>query len=103
MSDAHRFARHLVLSEIGPEGQAKFNAMECHVPPGRSGDVAADYLQRAGATIRDGSNVIPISTTTETPQNRIAVDTLHGILGALEALRRELGMPSHEPLGLDSK
>lgn len=103
MSDAHRFARHLVLAEIGPEGQAKLNAMEFTVPLGRGGEIAAEYLQRAGASAHDGSTVIPMSTTESSAQTRIAIDTLHGTLGALEALRRELGLKPQPPLGLVSK
>lgn len=100
MSDAHRFARHLVLAEIGPDGQEKINRMEFDVPAGRSGAVACDYMLRAGATMTDGSSVIPISETHGTAETRIALDTIHGALGALEALRRVLGKTPHEPLGL---
>lgn len=103
MSQAHRFARHLVLSEIGPEGQSKLNAMEFAVPTGRGGRIAAEYLRRAGAKAKTGSTMIPISSSDSTPQTRVAIDTTHGILGALEALRRELGMKPQPPLKIDSK
>ena len=92
-----------MLAEIGPEGQAKLNAMEFAVPPGQGGEVAAEYLQRAGASARNGSTVIPMSAAESSTQTRIAIDTLHGTLGALEALRRELGMKPQTPLGLVSK
>lgn len=103
MSDAHRFARQLVLAEIGPEGQSKLNAMEFAVPPGPGGKIAAEYLRRAGATEREGSSMAPIANTENPPQHRIAIDTTHGILGALEALRRELGMAPRPPLTLASE
>ncbi|MFK8003897.1 MAG: hypothetical protein AB8H86_30315 [Polyangiales bacterium] len=103
MSDAHRFARQLVLAEIGPEGQSKLNAMEFAVPPEPGGKIAAEYLRRAGAKEREGSSTIPIADAESQPQNRIAIDTTHGILGALEALRRELGMTPRPPLTLVSE
>ena len=102
-SEAHRFARHLVLAEVGPEGQAKLNALALDVPSGRGGDVAAEYLRRAGVYIEKGASVIPVSDTTGDDKDRIAVDTIHGTLAALEALRRGLGMPPHEPLCLESR
>ena len=89
-----------MLAEIGPEGQATINAMTFTVPSGRAGDIAAEYLERAGARTQKGSTMIPIATHSSPPQTRIAVDTIHGILGALEALRRELGMSPSDPLGL---
>lgn len=91
-----------MLAEIGPDGQSKLSAMEFAVPSGPGGDIAAEYLRRAGATAKDGSPVIPIARAASAPKTRIAIDTTHGILGALEALRRELGMKPLPPLTLGS-
>ena len=96
MSDAHRYARHWVIREIGPAGQARLGAAHLRVPPGTSGDVAACYLQRAGVRVdEDGSPLLPGSTT---PELGIALDTLHGCLNALEAVRRIVGLAPAEAL-----
>jgi len=103
-----RFARHLLLPEIGLSGQEKLVRTWVHAA--RDADagsltVAREYLQRAGVTLtapgtdERGALDLPteasVSEFAGSPELLEAARALKGSLAAVEAIKRalELGQP----------
>ena len=58
-----RFARHLLLVEIGDEGQAKLCAASVSASPGgdpRAARWALEYLRRAGVAPKPGGSLVAV-------------------------------------------
>jgi len=99
-----RFARQLLLTEIGPSGQERLCASRVRVPPGadpRAGAVARDYLERAGVSVLSGdghANALPVPAAEAVraiagaPALEEAAAALCGALAAVEAIKAELGV-----------
>ena len=96
--DRHRFARQLLIAEIGPKGQRALGEARFAKGPGVAATTAADYLERAGVRLEEGSRTIPLATASRSHSPRIALDMCNGALGALEAMRRVLGLEAQPAL-----
>lgn len=116
-ADRQRYARHLLLVEIGEAGQARLRAAPLQLPVDadpRASSVAREYLERAG--VGEGAGERGGTGGTAVPQlNRDAVRVFAGdpqlehaaaaVLGALhavEVIKAELGLgtPLQLPAGL---
>lgn len=106
-----RFTRQRQLREVGIAGQRRLEESVAVVPPGRAGEVAADYLTRAGVQVHvglapqpavdddraplwgAGSTVSPSSLNVSAPcAYRGPSEYLTGSLAALEHVRLVLGL-----------
>lgn len=107
-SDARRrFARHLLLAEVGELGQSRLCAHDVEVVgDGRAAEVATLYLTRAGVTVREGaSHEVPvpppehIDALAGRPELREASAFLAGAFTAVEEIKRTLavGTPGSLP------
>src|SRR5690606_27955969 len=56
-----RFARQQLLPEVGPEGQARLSAHRFSAGDDRASEVAALYLERAGARRVVDARALPVS------------------------------------------
>jgi molybdopterin-synthase adenylyltransferase len=89
--DRARYARHLLLSEIGEAGQAKLCAARVHPAAGDEGvaRTALDYLARAGVqTAEDG---VAVALADREQALRVAgdeslVEAARALLGAIAAV-----------------
>jgi hypothetical protein len=118
-AERQRYARHLLLSEVGEAGQERLMRAAVQLPVDaapRPAAVARDYLERAG--MRPGNSdrsERPVRSPCDPQLNREAVRALAGdatlepaaaaLLGALyavEAIKAELGLgaPLQLPAGL---
>lgn len=93
-----RYARHLLLAEIGPEGQARLCAASYRVEGDSSAArVAVDYIERAGVgcaaegSVGDVALSVPSSEAVDAlagrPELREAAAALAGALAAVEAVK----------------
>lgn len=88
-----RWARHELLPEVGPTGQAKLRAATRAVPAGARGAVAGDYLARAGLTVDPSGAPMPaVEVLAGRPELEAAADMVAGAWMALEAIKDELGV-----------
>lgn len=108
-----RFARHLLLPEIGLEGQERLSAACVSLAQGadvRAAAVAREYLERAGLRVQEGApRVVPLpsaETVESEAGGRELVEAEAALRGALAAVReiRELTsgprtMPSEDARG----
>lgn len=101
-TDRARYARQLLLPEIGPAGQARLLTCKLAIPaPGsaleaRAAEIAADYAQRAGLAIDDAGTVLklPDEPALAALAGRVelheAAAALCGALAAVEAIKQAL-------------
>lgn len=107
VADRQRFARHLLLAEVGEAGQERLCAAAVQL----SGDtdprvtaVARDYLERAGIAVTDGAGSAaqssPSPALTSADVHAFAGDSalepaaaaVLGALHAVETIKRELAL-----------
>ena len=94
-ADKQRYARHLLLAEIGETGQERLCAARVQLPDDmdpRAAAIARDYLERAGVGVSAGDSALAPSA------DRAAVAALAGdpllehaaaaLLGALHAVEQ---------------
>ena len=109
--DRKRYARHLLLAEIGPAGQARLLAQTVALPASadaRAAEVAVDYLRRAGVTVGELGEVValPDSAAVRALAGRSelheATAALLGAFAAVEAIKSALavGAPGELPASL---
>lgn len=99
--ERQRYARHLLLTEVGPEGQALLCAARFAVPPGadpRAAAVARTYLERAGVHEGAGGRPVPLPDAAEVrrraggePLLEDAAAAVLGSHGAVEVIKAVLG------------
>jgi hypothetical protein len=103
--DRHRHARHLLLSEIGEQGQARLCATRVVFPESAdpsAGAVARDYLTRAGLHVAPVGIIAPvpcaaaIRTLAGRPELEPAAAALAGAFAAVEAIKAALDLPRSE-------
>lgn len=95
-----RFARHLLLAEVGERGQARLCAHEAAITGnGRAAEVATLYLERAGVRVDpDAQNALgtadgeQIAALAPRPELREAAAFLAGAFAAVEEIKRALGV-----------
>ena len=96
-----RYARHLLLREVGEQGQARLCEAEVAVTQAADEDAAAiarDYLGRAGITVADAAPLeCDVSTGDEVtrlaggPLLRDAAAALAGAFAAVETIKQITG------------
>jgi len=106
-ADKQRFARHLLLPEIGVQGQLRLLAatVACSGDgDARATQVARDYLQRAGVAIdgttQHATDVVPVASPSKESIAQLAgraelheaASALAGALCAVEAIKATLGI-----------
>ena len=88
-----RFARHLLLPELGKQGQAELCASSVRAPEGPAGAVASDYLTRAGVQCGDEGAAVPVADgqvlaqLAGDPSLEHAAAALAGAFAAVEAIK----------------
>lgn len=96
-----RFARHLLLPEIGADGQARLGASRVRAAPGadpRATALAYAYLARAGLAIADDgaafecADAATVSRLAGAPRHEAAAAALAGAFAAVEAIKRTLAL-----------
>ena len=108
--DQQRFARHLLLSQIGEAGQLRLCATQvraCADADPRAVSVAYRYLERAGMRLgtRDDSEVIALPSPEAlralagSVELEGAAAALAGAFGAVEAIKHALGVGTPSTLG----
>jgi hypothetical protein len=111
LAQRQRYARHLLLSEIGEAGQARLSAAQVRVRAAsdpRAQAVARDYLERAGLTVLDAGPGAELEVPVPDAQAVRAVAgsealeeaaaTLAGAFAAVEAIKAVLGVGVHAAL-----
>jgi len=105
--DRIRFARHLLLPQLGEAGQRRL--LRARVRPAADADpgalaVARTYLARAGVAVidasDDGADAVPLAVSSESevsrvagrPELRVAARALLGALAAVEAIQTAAGV-----------
>jgi hypothetical protein len=114
--DRVRFARHLLLPEIGTGGQERLNAARARLSEGADAGasaVASEYLQRAGIQIaQQGEHEVELSSheavaaLAGSPELLEAARALLGALAAVETVKAvlHLGEPLKQaPIHLSSE
>lgn len=99
---ARRYARQMLLAEIGVEGQARLCATACSPSAGadsRAAQTASDYLARAGLVVDRGTGVpvrLPgpsqVAAIAGNPVLGEAATALLGALAAVETVKQVLGV-----------
>lgn len=100
-----RYARHLLVVELGEQGQARLCEAELGVAPGAdaaAAAVATDYLVRAGVRTSADAGVacvqLPSASRVDAlagrPELREAAAALAGALAAVEAIKQLTGAGS---------
>lgn len=98
-----RFARHLLLAEVGERGQARLLAHATRIDGDpRAVEAARMYLERAGVSVdADASDVsaAEVRPLPERPELDEAAAFLSGALAAVESIKRALdvGHPAALP------
>ena len=89
-----RYARHLLLSEVGPGGQERLCAARFRAGSSLAEQVAAEYLRRAGLR-QDAAGSPVVVTPTDEPLDA----ALAGAFAAVERIKAELGVGRPGSLG----
>jgi len=98
--ERRRFARQLLLHEIGAQGQLRLLEARFDAPSTCAGAIAADYLERAG--LRPGCASEGALALRLLPRDSDPIrDALLGAFAAVEALKGALGIG--EPGALDPR
>jgi hypothetical protein len=110
-ADKKRFARHVLLTEIGIAGQERLLHSAVSMPEGadaRAAEVATDYLQRAGLRVDPTGSAVGVPEA-DALRALAGHDELHeaaaalsGAFAAVEAIKRALyvGQPAALPASL---
>ncbi|MBK8169223.1 MAG: hypothetical protein IPK60_02625 [Sandaracinaceae bacterium] len=89
-----RYARHILLVEIGELGQARL--MESSVALSRPSLTTSEYLARAGVRVDAEAHsevaVIAVAELTTEPLLHASAEALAGSLAAVEAIKTVLGV-----------
>ena len=114
--DRVRYARHLLLPEIGAGGQERLNAARVRVSPAAdegAGAVAREYLARAGVQVApEGEHLVELPggeavlSLAGSPELLEAARALAGALAAVETVKAvlQLGEPLKQaPIHLSSE
>ena len=98
--DMQRFARHLLLAEIGPAGQARLCAARVRIADeadARAARVARDYLERAGLEVdAAGGDAVEVARAEAVralagrAELEEAAAALAGAFAAVEAIKAQL-------------
>jgi hypothetical protein len=114
-ADRRRYARQLLLREIGESGQVRLLSARARLlneADPRAAAVAADYLERAGlalevesspnAIVVDVGSPAAITRLSGRPELEPAASALCGAFAAVEAVKVTLGVgaPARLPAGL---
>lgn len=99
-----RFARHLMLPDVGPDGQARLLASVCRVPAGApelARTTCAMFLDRAGVRVEDTPTArsvdIPSWADDAAHDESAAAAFVAGAFAAVEAAKALLGGPPTAP------
>lgn len=85
VEDGHRFARHILLPEIGERGQAVLS--DASVALSEPSEFAAEYLRRAGVRVDDdGSTEFELMRIGEVVSDAALAPSVDALLGALSAV-----------------
>jgi len=95
-----RYARHLLLAEVGEPGQARLCAHEVRVSGDeRATEIATLYLSRAGVAVRESApeaatapSSAEVAALAGRPELREAAAFLAGAFTAVEEIKRALGV-----------
>jgi len=105
-----RFARHLLLAEIGELGQERLISARIRRRAGGDSDayaVAADYLERAGCVPDPDGAEVPVPSATEVERFaasealRMPAAMIAGAFAAVEHLKETLGIADARELPPD--
>ena len=100
-TDKARYARQVLLTEIGLAGQTQLLRSAVALPmtaDARAAEVAADYLQRAGLRVVADGTPIEVSASESVralagrAELREAAAALTGAFAAVEAIKQALGV-----------
>ena len=95
-----RYARHLLLAEIGGAGQERLCASDASAAPQsdpRAARWALEYLLRAGVAVRPGGTKVTLPSAAElttlggAPELEEATAALAGAFAAVERIKAVLG------------
>ena len=98
--DRTRYARHLLLAEIGGAGQERLCAADASANPDadpRAARWALEYLQRAGITVKPGGSRVPLPSLAALQrlggagELEEATAALAGAFAAVERIKSVLG------------
>lgn len=85
IDDGLRFARHILLAEIGESGQAVLSEATVSLP--EQSEFAVEYLRRAGVrVVRDGSHKLDLVRSGEFVTDAALAPSVDALLGALSAV-----------------
>ncbi|HJL17281.1 MAG TPA: hypothetical protein RMH99_16560 [Sandaracinaceae bacterium LLY-WYZ-13_1] len=99
--DRARYARHLLLAEVGEQGQRRLSAHRVRLEGDpRATEAAADYLARAGVGVvragdADDTVAIPradVARLADRPSLAPTAGRLTGAFAAVEAIKRALAV-----------
>jgi len=102
-----RFARQILLHEIGARGQSRLLETRFDAPATRAGGIAADYLERAGlgrGRIAEGALALalpPEGSSDESGTPASIRDALAGSFAAVEMLKQALDLGHAHVLDLE--
>jgi hypothetical protein len=109
-ADKQRYARHLLLAEVGEAGQERLCAAQVQLPVDmdpRAAQVARDYLKRAGVAIGSAGTAVALRVDRASAQALAgdqllepAAAALLGALLAVEQIKAQLGLG--EPVQLSA-
>jgi hypothetical protein len=94
-SERQRYARHLLLPEIGSSGQERLCAARVRMPDGvdpATMQIASEYLERAGVLVGDEGRELQHVEVQADPLLAEAARALGGALSAVEAVKAILGI-----------
>ncbi len=89
-----RFARHVILPEVGKAGQARLEATAVAITgDDRAAAIARLYLKRAGVPVEDGGRpTARVEVVPGRPALAEAAAAIGGAWTALEAMKASLGV-----------
>lgn len=112
ISDADKalYARQILLSELGFEGQARLSGAELAIADGADPtvlEVASDYLRRAGVSVASQPSAAGLPLPTAADVQRVAGDReletcaawLLGAFAAVEVIKQTVGAGTPAALG----
>ncbi|HJK94779.1 MAG TPA: hypothetical protein RMH85_28540 [Polyangiaceae bacterium LLY-WYZ-15_(1-7)] len=97
--DKRRYARHILLPEIGAAGQEALQAARFAPAPGPAGEVAALYLERAGLEAAADGPALQLEGAPEDPSDA----AIAGAFAAVEHIKATLGVGTPGALVLPAK
>ena len=90
-----RFAKHRLLSEIGPLGQARLSAARFSIDErDEAGRFAALLLERSGLVRDDGGTpLVPVPSRAVEPVLSVADAAIRGAIAAVQRVREVVELP----------